>query len=1066
MCGIFGLWDSSSPQTLASRVVAGTRIAAHRGPDDEGFALLGRNDFGAWGGAVPAEGSGPEAKADLALGHRRLSIIDLSPAGHQPFFSADRRFWIILNGEIYNYIELRSELEGQGETFVSQTDTEVALTAWRAWGPSCLNRFNGMWAFAIFDRSEETLFLARDRFGVKPLYYFIRPGTFAFASETKQLLGELEGPPHANPSTLVDFLVWGLICHTPDALVEGIKSLPGGHYVKLGREGLQAGRAAPVRYWTPRPEPRLEFPEAASRLAEILGDAIRLRLRSDVPVGITLSGGLDSSSITCLASGLPDGAMAKSLKAFTVVYPDPRYSEEAYARAAAERAGVELVLVRPESPHLADDWDRFVWAMDKPFNSLSYYSNWKVYETIRAHGVPVLLNGQGGDELLLGYPRYRVPLFLELMRHGRVGAIAAEVWKGRRRAQMGLAIQLAYVLYFLLPWLRTVRRRRLARPYLRREFFELSASRTGMITGGSARRKWPDFLIQEFEHDQLPHLLHHEDAVSMHFAVEARNPFLDYRLFDLVIGQDVRYLLRDGWSKAILREAMAGTLPEPIRTRTDKMGFDTPTRRLIVENAPFFSGLLDRNEDDPVLDIAALRRDFQSDRIDEGILCAALSYLTWKERFSISAPEGVPLRPGRRGLPVHRPRPPCRAGAAPDRRKEIDLAIITHNYPTASRPNHGTFVQQFVWAMARQGARCTVINPTTLLDRRFGPLPPEWSEEDAGKSAVQVIRPRWLSYSCRRIGPLNTAHLTQRAFNRSVLEAVKALPSRPDVLYGHFLYVSGYAAAAAGRRLGIPAIPVIGEGGFWSVEHFGFEQARRHFKGTLGCLCVSTEIAKNTAHLLDIPEDRIGIFPNGIDPSFFYPRSREEMRRLYGVPEDRFVVSFVGTFNDLKGGPGLIEALAPLDNVGLFLAGTGPLRLDSRHALFNGRIPHAEIPGLLSASDVFVLPTKEEGSCNAVIEAMACGLPIVTSNGAYMDDLVDDEVAIRVDPDDVGAIRGAILKLRDDPGLRRRMSEACLKKAKLFDIDDRARRVLSWIEGLLEARGEESRPDIPETAAP
>jgi asparagine synthase (glutamine-hydrolysing) len=637
MCGICGIWDYGSPGNLRGRVEVATRAAAHRGPDDEGFALLGPRSFRAWGGAVTEEGDGTREGLHVALGHRRLSILDLSPAGHQPFSTADKRFWIVLNGEIYNYLELRAELERAGETFRSRTDTEVVLAAWKTWGESSLDRFNGMWSFAIFDRERESLFCARDRFGVKPFCYTLAPGKFAFASETKQILGEAGARPALHAPSLADFLCWGYQDHAPETFLDGIARLPGGHFLHLTGEDVRRGAAGPVRYWQPRPAPRMGADEAAGRFAEILRDSVRLRLRSDVPVSVTLSGGLDSSSVTCLASAFPATPEGGPLRAFTVVYPDPRLSEETFARAVTARCGIELVPVRPESPELPSDWDRFVRAMDEPVDSLSYYSNWKVYESIQRQGVSVLLNGQGGDELLLGYERYRVPFFLHLARRGRLCALVSEALKGRRNASLGLLQQFAYALYFLSPGLRAARRLRLLRPYVRDDFYRLGRERAGTLAEASIALPWPEFLVNEFERFQLPHLLHHEDGVSMHFAVEARNPFLDYRLFELVLGQDIRLLLHDGWSKALLREAMRGTLPETVRLRRDKMGFETPTRRLLCENFPLFSDLLDRNGNDRALDTAAIKRDFLSGRIHESVLCGSVSYLSWREAFGVAA---------------------------------------------------------------------------------------------------------------------------------------------------------------------------------------------------------------------------------------------------------------------------------------------------------------------------------------------------------------------------------------------------------------------------------------------
>jgi len=630
VCGIAGIVNTEAGP-LAGDLAAMTRLASHRGPDDEGMVLFAADRFE----VVPPAGA-REAGWNAGLGHRRLSIIDLSPGGHQPMGDPTGRFWIVLNGEIYNYLELRAELAAAGCAFRSRSDTEVVLAAFILWGESCLERMNGMWAFAVYDRERARLFCARDRFGVKPFYYQASPGRFRFASEVKQLLSGGPERPVADPAAFADFALWGFQDHEEGTFVRGIRALPGGHCLRMGREEVALSRVEPHRYWKPSPEGALDLTQSAHRFRELLTDSVRLRLRSDVPVGITLSGGLDSSSVTCLAAELRHGEGASPPQAFSAIFPDPKYSEEDFARAVADRAGVDRVLIEPGAPQLARDWPSFVRAMDEPFQTLSFYANWKVYQKIREHGVPVILNGQGGDELLLGYERYRVPLFLHLLKGGRIPTLLSELWRGRTRANMGLTKQLAYTVYFLLPRIRAGRRLRLVRPYLKREILEYGRRHRQILAEASIARPWPDFLVREFERYQLQHLLHHEDRVSMHFSVEARNPFLDYRLFNFVIGQDIRTHLRDGWSKALLREAMRGVLPESVRARTDKMGFDTPTGRLLRENETFFLGLLSRHEDDPFVDVAALRRGLSQGGAEENVLCSLLSYLSWKETFDVA----------------------------------------------------------------------------------------------------------------------------------------------------------------------------------------------------------------------------------------------------------------------------------------------------------------------------------------------------------------------------------------------------------------------------------------------
>lgn len=381
----------------------------------------------------------------------------------------------------------------------------------------------------------------------------------------------------------------------------------------------------------------------------------------------------------------------------------------------------------------------------------------------------------------------------------------------------------------------------------------------------------------------------------------------------------------------------------------------------------------------------------------------------------------------------------------------MELLIITAGYPSVLHPDEYVFLRNTLRAIAREGHQLTVINPVSLSTARFRKLPERASLETCGQGQIRVFRPRTLSFSCKGIGRLNSVHLTNAAFNRTVAREVRRVGTKPDAVYGHFLYQGGYAAAMTGERLRVPAIVGVGEGEFWTIRPVGSARARIHFKQTGMFVAVSSRVARDLEEELRVPAERIRVLPNGIDRSLFSLRDRKESRSSYRLPQDLFIIGFVGTFNHLKGGERLLEAVSDLTDTGVLLVGHGPLALDSQRVLFKGRVPHDELPSLLAAADIFVLPTLVEGCSNAVLEAMGCGLPIITAKGEYMDDIVDDRVAIRVDPLDVAEIRGAILALKNDPVRRRQMSQACLKKARLFDIEERATKLLSWIEELRQA---------------
>jgi len=381
----------------------------------------------------------------------------------------------------------------------------------------------------------------------------------------------------------------------------------------------------------------------------------------------------------------------------------------------------------------------------------------------------------------------------------------------------------------------------------------------------------------------------------------------------------------------------------------------------------------------------------------------------------------------------------------------VRILFLTSNYPTPARPVHGTFVQQFVWVMARQGNECVVIRPVSLWERRYGPLPEFLSEEDAGDGAkVKVYYPRYLSFSSKDLKWTHTGHWTQWAFNLAVWKLVRQMEFRPDIVYGHFLYPGGYAAIQMGKRLNVPSVVRVGESSFWTISPFGIDRASRHYQKVAGIIANGTHLKDSLVSRLGIGEKKIIVVPNGVDVSRFRPCNRNEARKILSLPMSEFLVSFVGANIERKGSYRVLEAVQELNGVKCIFAGVGTEEIDSDLLLLKGPRPHEEIPLFFSAADIFVLPTLSEGSCNAIIEAMACGLPIVTAKGEHMDDIVDDSVAIRLDPTDVEAIRSAILKLKNNPDLRQRMSKACLEKAKEFDINQRARRVTEWMTRLVE----------------
>ena len=565
MCGI---WFSLGFAPDRSRIEA----VAHRGPDGAGW-----REFDSAAGPV-------------ALGHRRLSIIDLSEAAQQPMAYADDRYWIVYNGEIYNYLELRDELARLGHRFTTRSDTEVLLAAYAEWGEAALDRLVGMFAFVLWDLRQQTAFAARDRFGIKPLYLFATGRGVAFASEIKQLIA-LDGfAARLNLARAYDFLASGIMEHTDETLFDGVLQLRGGECVRLDLRHWRPGQPLPVRRWYRILEPGtidIGEREAAARFRSLLSDAVRTHLRSDVPVGSCLSGGLDSSSIVCLmARELTAEGNGARVDSISACYELKSVDERPFMECVVEHAGCRPHWCHPRPEDAFALAERITWHQDEPYGSTSIFAQWCVFAAAHRAGLKVMLDGQGADEQLAGYHSC-FPLYLNgLVRRRRFATLLRAMLQRRLWHGVSLGEQLrTFVVPQLAPRAARLFAHRAHGPpppnWLDGGALAAELGRSPYDTARESIGRPPvagigDMCVLMTQSMNLNMLLHWEDRNSMAHGVEARVPFLDHRLVEFSIGLGDRHKLVGGDTKRVLRTAMRGILPERVRKRRDKLGFTTP----------------------------------------------------------------------------------------------------------------------------------------------------------------------------------------------------------------------------------------------------------------------------------------------------------------------------------------------------------------------------------------------------------------------------------------------------------------------------------------------------------
>jgi asparagine synthase (glutamine-hydrolysing) len=582
MCGISGVIATVADGGVPAGVRLMTEALAHRGPDDHGY--LWWSD----GADVRTSRSLGDEPVRVGFGHRRLAIIDTSTAGWQPMRSACGRFHLVFNGEVVNYTELRQELVALGHRFETRTDTEVLLAAWQQWGEAALPRLVGMFAFALLDSATRRMVLARDPFGIKPLYYMSRLGRTVFASEIAPLLRLPWARRHADAQSVFDYLRFGIPRDPEATFFADVRAVPAAHLLEFSLDTPDAPLAN-RRYWAPaiRLETDITFDEAAAHLRTLLGDSVRLHLRSDVPVGAALSGGIDSSAILMLLQR--EAAAGASVEAFGYTAGGP-LDETRWIELVAERAGVPLHKVTADGEALAGSLDRLLTIQGEPFGSTSVFAQYCVFEAAKRAGVRVMLGGQGADEIFGGYRPYLAVRLATLLRGGRV-ADAARFW-AKVRQMPGVDRVLLRTAGELLPaQVHGVARQAIGEPgwpdYFNRGWFERAGVRTAPpVAPVLSASRMKDRLVDAMQASVLPALLRYEDRNAMAFSIENRVPFLTTAIAEFALSLPDGYLIDGaGRSKAVLRAALRGIVPDAVLDRTDKVAFATPEANWLEHSA-------------------------------------------------------------------------------------------------------------------------------------------------------------------------------------------------------------------------------------------------------------------------------------------------------------------------------------------------------------------------------------------------------------------------------------------------------------------------------------------------
>ncbi len=667
MCGISGIVSLNAGFVdVKKHLQAMSNILRHRGPDDEGFFYTNDTTHATMGGqdtprncyhielpyAPKTNIEDNSANYCLGLAHRRLSIIDLHPTGHQPMCIQDQSLWIVFNGEIYNYVEIKKKLEKLGAKFFSFTDTEVVLKAYQYWGKDCFQEFNGMWAIAIYDKSKNILFCSRDRFGVKPFYYYFDKNIFAFASEQKALVAMPFVKNKINNNAAFQYLALGTTESQEQGLFERVIELLPGHHLTLNTatgqfEKEQYYQLKYTHDWEDFSAKKFDFHVAETK--ELFVQAVSRRLRSDAPIGSCLSGGIDSSSIVCTTDLLMKNKFMNQIglrqNVFTASYHNESIDETSWAAKVVDATQTNWHKTYPDAEGLVQDFEDLAYTQDIPILASSTYAQYKVMQLVHQKNIKVTLDGQGADELFAGYSPHFVAYFYEAIRN--------KSWKQVRENIAHIDTEFSNYKHIF-----GIRAKHILAAnfsaYFKKYGFKNSRKEFGYINNDfwktnnhqldSLKEKFVpnlnQLLFQQFTGVGLKVLLRTGDRNSMRFSVESRVPFADdLPLIEKIFSIPSVYKIRQNESKSLLRAAMKNILPTEIVNRRDKLGFATPEYKWLNEKKEFFKQYINKDMDE-YIDSKSLHKNWNSivaglDPTATQRLFRIIKFAAWKKTFKL-----------------------------------------------------------------------------------------------------------------------------------------------------------------------------------------------------------------------------------------------------------------------------------------------------------------------------------------------------------------------------------------------------------------------------------------------